>query len=497
MNVNHKLPCQILSFSQAYEDDDDLMKVRIKVCHTGENPNGSDFSLASLTKAQPTLSNRPILAYSVFDEESFEVVDFGGHDMEHKIIENENGEYELKTRYLETPLGVINENHEYSLEIDEETGETYPVITGFIWKSYSNGAWKLIEQGKGVSMEISVKSGVYNKQRKIFEIEDFSYRGITVLSDSVEPAMKGANIEKYTVTDINNLVEMFNNKLKEKEVGNVSEVIESVVDTEVVENKVDNVVETEPTDEVVEITEESKENKKVEETEVVEEFALSVDNIRNSINSQLKDRMVEVEDWWGDTYQTREFYLFDILPHEKVAVVEDNCNYYNYYGIPYEMQGDTAVLKYDEKVAYIQEWRPKNEGETLAVFEKKDELKDIVLEKFENKEAELKTIKENLSKLQEFKSKIDLEELKGQVDEISNKYDLDVDTTELKEKAITKDITLEQFEKELKVLFAEKVLENAKFSKEIKEEPAKVTVTSHEEEKSIYGGLFEKHGLNK
>lgn len=495
MNVNHKLPCQILSFSQAYEDDDDLMKVRIKVCHTGENPNGSDFSLASLTKAQPTLSNRPILAYSVFDEESFEVVDFGGHDMEHKIIENENGEYELKTRYLETPLGVINENHEYSLEIDEETGETYPVITGFIWKSYSNGAWKLIEQGKGVSMEISVKSGVYNKQRKIFEIEDFSYRGITVLSDSVEPAMKGANIEKYTFTDINNSVEMFNNKLKEKEVGNVSEVIESVVDTEVVENEVDNVVETEPTDEVVEITEESKENKKVEETEVVEEFALSVDNIRNSINSQLKDRMVEVEDWWGDTYQTREFYLFDILPHEKVAVVEDNCNYYNYYGIPYEIQGDTAVLKYDEKVAYIQEWRPKNEGETLAVFEKKDELKDIVLEKFENKEAELKTIKENLSKLQEFKSKIDLEELKGQVDEISNKYDLDVDTTELKEKAITKDITLEQFEKELKVLFAEKVLENGKFSKDVKEEPAKVTVTSHEEDKTIYGGLFEKHGL--
>lgn len=495
MNVNHKLPCQILSFSQAYEDDDDLMKVRIKVCHTGENPNGSDFSLASLTKAQPTLSNRPILAYSVFDEESFEVVDFGGHDMEHKIIENENGEYELKTRYLETPLGVINENHEYSLEIDEETGETYPVITGFIWKSYSNGAWKLIEQGKGVSMEISVKSGVYNKQRKIFEIEDFSYRGITVLSDSVEPAMKGANIEKYTVTDINNSVEMFNNKLKEKEVGNVSEVIESVVDTEVAENEVDNVVETEPTDEVVEITEESKENKKVEETEVVEEFALSVDNIRNSINSQLKDRMVEVEDWWGDTYQTREFYLFDILPHEKVAVVEDNCNYYNYYGIPYEIQGDTAVLKYDEKVAYIQEWRPKNEGETLAVFEKKDELKNIVLEKFENKEAELKTIKENLSKLQEFKSKIDLEELKGQVDEISNKYDLDVDTTELKEKAITKDITLEQFEKELKVLFAEKVLENGKFSKDVKEEPAKVTVTSHEEGKIIYGGLFEKHGL--
>lgn len=491
MNVNHKLPCRILSFSQAYEDDDDLMKVRIKVCHTGENPNGSDFSLSSLTKAQPTLSNRPILAYSVFDEESFEVVDFGDHNMEHKIIENENGEYELKTRYLETPLGVINENHEYSLEIDEETGETYPVITGFIWKSYSNGAWKLIEQGKGVSMEISVKSGVYNKQRKIFEIEDFSYRGITVLSDSVEPAMKGANIEKYTVTDINNSVEMFNNKLKEKEVGSLDKTVEEIVETEVAdlqdeEQQIVEQIEEEP---VVEV-----EDQIVEETPI-QEFALSVDNIRISINSQLKDRTVEATDWWGDTYQAREFYLCDILPSENVAVVEDNCNCYNYYGIPYEIQGDNTILKYEEKVPYIQEWRPKNEGNTVVVFEKEDELKNIVLEKFANKENEIETIKNDLSRLQEFKSKIDLEELKGQVDEISNKYDLDVDTTELKEKAITKDITLEQFEKELKVLFAEKVLENGKFSKDVKEEPAKVTVTSHEEGKTIYGGLFEKHGL--
>lgn len=491
MNVNHKLPCQILSFSQAYEDDDDLMKVRIKVCHTGENPNGSDFSLASLTKAQPTLSNRPILAYSVFDEESFEVVDFGDHNMEHKIIENENGEYELKTRYLETPLGVINENHEYSLEIDEDTGETYPVITGFIWKSYSNGAWKLIEQGKGVSMEISVKSGMYNKQRKIFEIEDFSYRGITVLSDSVEPAMKGANIEKYTVTDIDNSVEMFNNKLKEKEVGSLDKTAEEIVETEVAdlqdeEQQIVEQVEEEP---VVEV-----EDQIVEETPI-QEFALSVDNIRISINSQLKDRTVEATDWWGDTYQAREFYLCDILPSENVAVVEDNCNCYNYYGIPYEIQGDNTILKYEEKVPYIQEWRPKNEGNTVVVFEKEDELKNIVLEKFANKENEIETIKNDLSQLQEFKSKIDLEELKGQVDEISNKYDLDVDTTELKEKAIVKDITLEQFEKELKVLFAEKVLENGKFSKDVKEEPAKVTVTSHEEGKTIYGGLFEKHGL--
>lgn len=491
MNVNHKLPCQILSFGKAYEDDDDLMKVRIKVCHTGENPNGSDFSLDSLTRAQPTLCNRPILAFSVFDEESFEVTDFGGHDMEHKLIENEDGEYELKTRYLETPIGVINENHEYSLETDEETGETYPVITGYIWCSYSNGGWKLIEQGKGVSMEIAVKSGTYNKERKIFEIEDFSYRGITVLSDSVVPAMKGANIEKYTLSDIDNSIEMFNNKLKEKEDVELSKPIEPVVEEEVVDPIVEEEQPTEP-----EVEPEVIETEEPIVEEPIQEFALSMDNIRVSINSQLSERTVEAEDWWGDKYQKREFYLYDVIPSEQVAIVEDNLNYYNYYGIPYVIEGDNATLKYDEKVSYIQEWRPKQEGETVIAFEKEDELKDIVLEKFASKNAEIETIKNDLSTLQEFKSKIDLEELKGQVEDISNKYELDVDTTELKDKAIANDITLEQFEKELKVLFADKVLENNKFSKEVKEEPAKVVVLSHEEDdKEVYGGLFSKHGL--
>ena len=116
------------------------------------------------------------------------------------------------------------------------------------------------------------------------------------------------------------------------------------------------------------------------------------------------------------------------------------------------------------------------------------EVADVLTEKFSAMNDELKV-------LREFKSNIDLMELKKQVEEVSNKYDLDVDTTELKEKAIASDITLEQFEKELKVLFAEKILENGKFSKIEKEETTKVVITSNEEINTIYGGLFEKHGL--
>lgn len=474
MNVTHKLPCKILSFNKAYEDDDDLMKVKIKVCHDGENPNGSDFSLDSLSKAKETLSNRPILAYSVFDEDVFEVVDFGGHDMEHKLVENENGEYEVKTKYLETPLGVINEDHEYSLETDEDTGKTYPVITGYIWKSYSNGAWKLIEEGKGVSMEICVKSGTYNKQRKVFEIKDFSYRGITVLSDNVTPAMDGANIEKYTLNELDNSVEEFNRKLKEKEEDALSkqgenpEVFENV-NPELLSNEGDNIDE-----------------------KPMQEFGLSTDNLRMSINSQLVNRTVEAEDYWGDKYQKREFYLVTILPDEKVAVVEDNLNYYNYYGIPYEIKGDDVVLDYDNKSSYIQEWRPKKTDEVIEVFEKEDELKNIVLDKFAEKEKEIEHLNDSLVKLQEFKSNIDLEEFKSKVEEISNKFELETDISDLKDKAINKKITLEQFEEKVGYLFAIEVVNKKKSYSDKNDNVTKIMVTDNDDKPKAkpYGGIL-------
>lgn len=175
----------------------------------------------------------------------------------------------------------------------------------------------------------------------------------------------------------------------------------------------------------------------------------------------------------------------EVIEHEEIKeeVVEST-----------ETEEVVEEVETTEEVEVIEE--VKEESETLDVFAELleevpgtlKEVADMITEKFS-------IINEELRVLREFKSDIDLKELKVQVDEISGKYDLDVDTTELKEKAIAKDITLDQFEKELKVLFAEKVLENGKFSKDVKEEPAKVTVTSHEEDKTIYGGLFEKHGL--
>ena len=412
-----KVPCSAKAYS--LEGDSNLMKVKITVMHDGINYNGSKFTLQDMKRAEESVKNIPILGYVLRDTDG-NLDDFDGHNMETRIKDGDKG-FEIETYYLEKPIGVVPEscNPRYE-EID---GLNHLIVDGYIWKSYSNGSYKLIENSsfKGVSMEIEVLDGNWNELENVYDITDYRYTGITVLGDMVEPAMGDTcRIQKYSAcADYKDAL------------ADIYREIYSL------ERKEDNMEEIK--DEVIVETQQEPEIEEVVESE------------------ETKEEVVEAE----EVAQTEEI-VEEVETPEETEVVEE----------------------------------VKEESETLDVFAELleevpgtlKEVADMITEKFSIINEELKT-------LREFKSKIDLEELKGQVDEISNKYDLDVDTTELKEKAITKDITLEQFEKELKVLFAEKVLENGKFSKEVKEEPAKVTVTSHEEDKTIYGGLFEKHGL--
>lgn len=412
-----KVPCSAKAYS--LEDDSNLMKVKITVMHDGINYNGSKFTLQDMKRAEESVKNIPILGYVLRDTDG-NLDDFDGHNMETRIKDSDKG-FEIETYYLEKPIGVVPEscNPRYE-EID---GLNHLIVDGYIWKSYSNGSYKLIENSsfKGVSMEIEVLDGNWNELENVYDITDYRYTGITVLGDMVEPAMGDTcKIQKYSAcADYKDAL------------ADIYREIYSL------ERKEDNMEEIK--DEVIVETQQEPEIEEVVESE------------------ETKEEVVEAE----EVAQTEEI-VEEVETPEETEVVEE----------------------------------VKEESETLDVFAELleevpgtlKEVADMITEKFSIINEELKT-------LREFKSKIDLEELKGQVDEISNKYDLDVDTTELKEKAIAKDITLEQFEKELKVLFAEKVLENGKFSKEVKEEPAKVTVTSHEEDKTIYGGLFEKHGL--
>lgn len=373
-----KVPCSAKAYS--LEGDSNLMKVKITVMHDGINYNGSKFTLQDMKRAEESVKNIPILGYVLRDTDG-NLDDFDGHNMETRIKDSDKG-FEIETYYLEKPIGVVPEscNPRYE-EID---GLNHLIVDGYIWKSYSNGSYKLIENSsfKGVSMEIEVLDGNWNELENVYDITDYRYTGITVLGDMVEPAMGDTcKIQKYSAcADYKDAL------------ADIYREIYSL------ERKEDNMEEIK--DEVIVETQQEPEIEEVVESE------------------ETKEEVVEAE----EVTQTEEI-VEEVETPEETEVVEE----------------------------------VKEESETLDVFAELleevpgtlKEVADMITEKFSMINEELKT-------LREFKSKIDLEELKGQVDEISNKYDLDVDTTELKEKAITKDITLEQFEKELKVLFAEK-----------------------------------------
>ena len=433
-----KVPCDMSAYSMENEDGN-LMKVKIVVMHEKKNRNRTSFSMEAIEKAKESIKNVPILAYILRDTEG-NVSDFDEHNMEMRLKDSKDG-FEIETYYQEKPVGVIPES--CNPRYEEINGVNHLVVDGYIWKSYSNGADKIIKSSdsKGLSMEIEVLDGNYIEEDDVYDITDFRFLGVTCLGDHIEQGMNGtASISKYSAS------------------ANYKKALEDIYkEIYNLERKEGSTMEEVKIEEVV-----------VEETETVEEVAEDV------ITEEVAEETVE---------ENIEEIQEEVIEEEMTETIEET------------VVEDTAA---EEEVEVANEFSLECFASILdEVPETLEEVVEKISDRFKALNIELQYANAQIEELAKFKAEKDLEVLKINVEEIADKFALDMDLTELKEKVYSNEITLEGFEKELKVLFAEKVLENAKFSKEIKEEPAKVTVTSHEEEKSIYGGLFEKHGLNK
>lgn len=170
--------------------NENFHKVKLYVCHNGENYNNSNFSDLAIAKASKTLQNIPILAYIKRDEDG-KALGFGGHEVEYRL-EEKDGEFVFREHYYEVPIGVIPTQNEYSIESIE--GRNYVVCSGYIWKCYANEAYDLLLDNleQSVSMEISVNDGKFLSSG-VYDILDYEYLGVTVIG--VEPAMENAKIQ--------------------------------------------------------------------------------------------------------------------------------------------------------------------------------------------------------------------------------------------------------------------------------------------------------------
>lgn len=98
---------------------DKFIKLYLKICHDGKNPNRSRFNIKDLKNKKETLSNSPILAHITTDSDNKPC--FGSHDM--TLESNAFNDEELKLIYLEQPVGVIPETNNF--RVVEEVTNSY------------------------------------------------------------------------------------------------------------------------------------------------------------------------------------------------------------------------------------------------------------------------------------------------------------------------------------------------------------------------------------
>ncbi len=182
MNKRTNIPCLFAKYPTV---NTNLTPVKLTLMHDMTNRNMSNIGLDKMKEAEESLKNKPILAYINRDE--FGGVDFAGHEME-LSIDLENDEEPIKVTYLEVPVGIIPESTK--IEYYSKDGKTYMTCTGYIYTEYSNETLDLISEtsGKCVSVELAVHSGELNDDG-IFDIQEFSFLGVTILSDNLIPGM--------------------------------------------------------------------------------------------------------------------------------------------------------------------------------------------------------------------------------------------------------------------------------------------------------------------
>ena len=487
-----------------------MLGLKLKVCHTETNRNGSHISKENMEKAMPTLKYRPVLAY--IHELPDGTKDFYAHNVE--IVEDENGEAQIV--YIEKQVGSFTADDPW-LEYDKEMDKTYVMAYAVIPEEYTEAA-DIIRRKNGtkVSCELVINELAYNAKEKYLDLTDFYFGATTLLGcddegNEIGEGMLGsrADIKDFchkeptftyqdklieTLEKLNITLSSFNKSNSEEggdeEMDNFeNEVVEEVVETEVEEVVVENneveetVVENNEVEEteVVEETEteetstsEDGDDGNFEENPVVEKFTktftveLSHDDIRWALYNLIAQYDEEDNDYYG------------------IRAVYDNyfimCGWVNnkLYKVGYAVDGENVSL----------------EGERQEVFELiVTESEKIAIEKMRENYAELET---KYNALKEFKDNYDASQLKAEKMAVLES----VEYADIKEsdefKALVSEMdnySVDELKVKADLLFAASMKKKFNFEVETVKKPHSVGIEINAEpnkKKQAYAGLFGK-----
>lgn len=490
----------------ATEEDNDMpgmLKLKLKVCHTETNRNGSHISEENMEKAMPTLKYRPILAY--IHELPDGSKDFYAHNVE--FVEDENGETQVV--YLEKQVGCFTA-HDPWLEYDKEMDKTYVMAYAVIPEEYTESA-DIIRRKNGtkVSCELVINELAYNAKEKYLDLTDFYFGATTLLGkdeDGIEIAegMLGA---KGVIEDFCHKEPVFEHQDKLIE---ILEKLDSTLssfnksnseeggDEEM--NDVENIVVEEEletsTEEVVVEESEATEETHSEEEITVEETSTSEDG------DGTQDDAAEIP---TEEKFTKNFAVE--LSHGDIQYA-----LYNLIGQFDEMDGDWYHIRsvYDNYF-YMQGWYTNKiyklgyavDGENVALEGERQEVYELIVTESEKMAIEkmredYAALESQYNELKAFKDNYDASMLRADKEGVLNSAEY-ADIKDIDEfKALVSDMdkySVEEIKVKADLLFAASMKKKFNFAASESKKKSSVSINFNaklDEKKQAYAGLFDE-----
>lgn len=507
-------------FEESENDMPGMLKLKLKVCHTELNRNGSFISKENMEKAMPSLKYRPILAY--IHTTSTGVEDFYAHNIE--IVEDEDGEE--KINYLERQVGCFTSDEPF-LEYDKDMDKTYVIAYAVIPEEYTSAA-EIIRRKNGtkVSCELVINELSYNAKEKYLDITDFYFGGTSLLGcnengDPIGEGMQGARADIsdfchkepiYTFQDkmvevldrLNTTLSNFNNNSKEKgcdKMGKFEELLKqyNVTAEDITfetEGLSDDELEVkfkeafgESTETSNEPTTTEEENTSTSEGDNSEEskgefvckktcsinedgnmtvaFDISHEDIRYALFNLISIYETEDDEWYFVSNVYDEYFIFENWRGDKL------------YKQSYTVDGDNVSLSGDRQEVFKMVL---TESEKLAIEKMREDYAAL-----ETEYNELKTFKDNY----------DAAQVKAQKDAIFARDEYSVLAEDEAFKTLMADaakFSVEEVESKVKSIFADFVIKTGEFSakKDDKKQGAMhfSTKSVDKTNKNPYGNLF-------
>ncbi len=496
-------------------NDDSLLFCKVKLMHSGENRNHSSVTDDALIKCAKTLAYKPILAnfMEYTDEETGETLkDFTSHDMEF----NDDG----SVTYLEKQVGCFTSDEPY-FEIEESTGHNFLYGYCAIPKVYTDTC-SIIERkgGTKISVELEVNEMQYSASNHVLELTDVNILGATLLGknaltlNTVDEGMKNARLDIEDFSTENNsikfdknekmieLLESIDKKLsnfnknnlnvdkQSKEGGNKELMLEKLLEkynktiediTFEYENLSDEELEAKFTEmfddkQVNDLDDKSvnsisTDNGNQNESVFVRSFELSHSDIRSALYVLLEPFEESENEWYwiSDVYD--DYFIYE------------NCGD-KIYRQNYTKDNETNVVAFD--------------GERIELF------KELLTA---SEKAELESMRANYSVLKKFKETTEKNQLHAQKEDIINSETFSLISTKNEDgeyenaefsKLVSEmdNYSLEDLEKEAKVILADYMTSNQTFSLNKNTNTVSNKTFSTPDKKSVksnrYGNLFKK-----